>query len=247
MAFKARSTADLGGFMGDHDNGDRFARRPAALDHAFDGNTGLRQTGRRCRPARRAHPAPRSADTRPRRPRRRPPAPAPSGWRPAGRTPGRRSRARFRQCRRPRREAVGASPAPRPEKKNEPAAPASTTTPLAAPSTLASGERARTMAGCTCWSMPSRRSCRATPSSLMRKPNSEAKPISSRRDVLDAFHCHRWQGRARCRRPGWTAAPACAPCRRRRHPAWDRPRHSPCACASFSTSAKAAAAWLPFR
>ena len=46
-------------------------------------------------------------------------------------------------------EAVGASPAPRPEKKNGPAAPASTTTPLAAPWTFASAERTRTMAGCT--------------------------------------------------------------------------------------------------
>src|ERR1700761_6923719 len=33
----------LGGLMGDHDDGDRGARRPHPLDHAFNGNTRLRQ------------------------------------------------------------------------------------------------------------------------------------------------------------------------------------------------------------
>ena len=67
---------------------------------------------------------------------------------------------------------------------------------------------------------------RATPSSLMRKPNSRGEADIGGRDVLDAFHRHARRGRARSRRPGRTAAPACARCRRRPRPGWDRLRHS---------------------
>ena len=43
MAFKARSTATLGRFVGNHDNGHGFAMGAAALDHAFDRNARLGQ------------------------------------------------------------------------------------------------------------------------------------------------------------------------------------------------------------
>ena len=63
-----------------------------------------------------------------------------------------------------------------------------------------------------------RRVRRATPSSLMRKPNSEAKAMSAGRDVLDAFHRHRGQIGRRAEGQAGEQAPACARCRRRRHP-----------------------------
>ena len=130
--------------------------RAAALDHAFDGNTGFRQmAGDFGQHAGHIQHLEAQIPGRQRSARRRP-APA---WRQAGgRTAEHRAerrRARCRRCRRPRRRRWAPRPRRGPRRRSEPASPASTTTPLAAPSTLASGVRARTMAGWTAGRCPS--------------------------------------------------------------------------------------------